>query len=322
MHHLMIRSTLLAAGLAAAGAALAAAPSSDPAYPTRPVRMTVTFPPGGGADFVARILAQHMTANMGQQVVVENRPGADGTIGVQVAARATPDGYTVVFANNGPLTLSPILNDRLQYDPLKDLSYISLVIAYPFILAARPSLPVKSTKELIELARAQPGTLNFGSSGTITRLAMVLFQSMTKTEVKDIPFNGNGPTIVAVLGSHVDLMLAGPSVPQLRNGQLKSIAVTGARRSGAHPDVPTLAESGLPGYDVTSWAGVIGPRALPPPLVTRLHGEISKTLKQQDVRERIETAGLDVVNSTPAEFTALVKTELKKWATVVPLMKK
>lgn len=321
MHHLIVRSTLLAATLAAAGVATAAAPA-DAAYPNRPIRMTVTFPPGGGADFVARILGQHLTAQLGQQVVVENRPGADGTIGVQVAARATPDGYTVVFANNGPLTLSPNLNPQLPYDPLKDLRYISLVIAYPFILAARPNFPVKTTKELVELARAQPGKLNFGSSGTITRLAMVLFQQMTKTEISDIPFNGNGPTIVAVLGNHVDLMLAGPSVPQLKNGQLKSIAVTGARRSGAHPDVPTLAESGLPGYDVTSWAGVIGPAALPQPLVTKLNGEIGKVLKQQDVRERIETAGLDVVNGTPAEFADTVKAELRQWAKVIPLMKK
>jgi tripartite-type tricarboxylate transporter receptor subunit TctC len=302
--------------------AVCAHTAAAPSYPTRPLRMIATFPPGGGADFAARTVAQKLTGLLGEQVVVDNRPGADGSIGVQVVARATPDGYTLALANNGPLAINVSLpNSNLPYDPLKDLTYVSLVVSYPFIIAARPSLPVKSVRELIELAKANPGKLNFGSSGSISRLGQVLFKSMGGVEMNDVPYNGNGPTVIAVIGGHIDLMLASPTLAQLKTGALRGIAVTGTRRSVVLPDVPTVAESGIPGYDVTAWAGIIAPAGLPPSLVAKINAEVLKVLKMPDTRDRLEIAGLEVVGSSPAAFAEVVRAEIRKWARVTPLMK-
>jgi len=283
--------------------------------------MIVTFPPGGGTDFAARVLTEQLSNLLRQQVVVDNRPGADGTLGVQLAARTQPDGYSIALTNNGALTISVHTQKNLAYDPLKDLAPIALVASYPFIIAARPTLPARSIKEVIAYAKANPGKLNFASSGTISRLAQKMFLSMAGVEMADVPFSGAGPVMTALLGGHIDLMLASPTQSQLKTGGLIGLGVTGTKRSVVLPNVPTVAEAGLPGHDATGWHGLIGPAGIPRDIVSRLNAETNKALSMPEVRARLENAGMEITATSPTGFAEVIKYDIAKWGKVAQLIK-
>lgn len=286
-------------------------------YPARPIRLIAPFPPGGGTDLTARLIAQKLTLSMGQQVIVDNRPGANGSIGIELAARARPDGYTLALGNNGPLAINVSLSKKLPYDPVKDLAAVSLIASYPYIVVVRPSLPVKSMKELVDFAKTNPGKLNFASSGSVTGLAGAMLKSAAGINMIDVPYNGNGPAVTALLGGHVDLMLASVPMAEFKLGTLRALAVTGAKRSLALPELPTVEESGIPGFDATAWYGIVVPAATPQDIILQLNTKIIELLKLAEVRERLRRSGVEIVGSSPAEFGALIKAEVAKWAKVV-----
>jgi tripartite-type tricarboxylate transporter receptor subunit TctC len=305
--------TLLVGVLFAAASASVWAQS----YPSRPVRMINPFPPGGGTDVGARVIAQKLSDTLGQQVVVENRGGAVGNIGTASVAQATPDGHTVGTANNATMTINPNLYKNIGYDPVKDFSTLILVATYPFIITARQTLPVKSMKDLVALAKANPGKLNFASTGSYTRLIGALFKSAAGMEVTIVPYNGTGPAIIDLIGGHVDFAIATTILPQFATGQLRPLAVTSAKRASMLADLPTVAEAGLPGLETTAWYGLVTQAAVPKPIVKRLQTDLSRILKMPDVRERIQGTGADVVAGSPEEFAAIIRSEVARWAKVI-----
>lgn len=286
-------------------------------YPTRTVRIIDPFPPGGGTDFAARLLSQKLSESLGQQVVVENRPGAAGNIGTDTVAKAQPDGYTLGMGNNATLAINASLYRQLPYNPATDVTPVSLVAAYPYILVVHPSLPVRTVKELLALAKARPGQLNFASAGSTTRLAGALLSSTAHLKVTDVPYNGTGPALTDLLGGHVDLMLLSTPSPHFQTGKLRAIAVTSSRRSKILPDLPTLSEAGIPKFDVKAWYGVIAPPGLNAAIVTRLNRDIVRTLEQPDIRERLAGTGAETAPGTPQEFGDLIRAEITRWAAVV-----
>ena len=297
-------------------ATLAAAQS----YPSKPVRIIIPSSTGGAVDGLARIVAQIAPA-LGQQVVADNRPGANGMIGMELTAKAAPDGHTIVLGFLGPLAVSPSLVRKLAYDPVKDFAPITMVAAAPLLVAAHPSVPARSVRELIQLAKSRPGQVTYGTGGTGTggHLTMELFKLTTGVDVLHVPYRGVGPALIDVLGGQISLMVASPisSQPHIKAGRLRGIAVTGARRSPALPEVPTMIESGLPRFESTTWFGVLAPAGTPPAVVSRLHAEIAKVLQQPATREQISSLGADPSGSTPEEFAAHIKAEIAKWAKVV-----
>ena len=309
--------TWCAMGLALmAGAAEVGAQS----YPARPIRMIVPFPAGGGADIIGRTLAQTLAETLGQQVVVENRVGAFSSIGTELAARAAPDGYTVLII--GPNhTGNPHLFRKIAYDPIKDFAPISLLTSASYLLDVHPSLPVRSVKELIALARARPGEINYGAggNGSASHLGMELIKMMAKIDIQHVPFAGGPPMLTALLGGHIqvgyDNILT--SMPHIRSGRVRAIAVSGAQRTSLLPELPTVAESGLKGYDVTVWQGLLAPAGTPENIVARLHEATATGMRKPDVRERMTNLGAEVVASTPKEFAAFIKTELDKSGQII-----
>lgn len=290
-------------------------------YPTRPIRLIVPFPPGGPADVLARVVGDRIGAAMGKAVVVENRAGAGGNIGMELVAKAAPDGYTLVLAPAGNLTVNPSLYRNVPYDVAKDFAPITVIAAVPNVLVVHPSVPAHNVSELIAHARANPGKLNFSSpgAGSGAHLAGELFKSMTGTDMVHVPFTGIAPAVTAVVSGDVQLMFAGaPSVLQhVRAGKLNALGVASLKRTAAAPDLPTLAESGLPGFDVTSWYSIVAPAATPADIVNRLHDEIAKALREPDVREKLSGLGAEPVANTPAEFAAMIRTEAAKWGEIV-----
>jgi tripartite-type tricarboxylate transporter receptor subunit TctC len=297
-------------------ATLAAAQS----YPSKPVRIIIPSSTGGAVDGLARIVAQIAPA-LGQQVIADNRPGANGMIGMELTAKAPPDGHTIVLGFLGPLAVSPSLVRKLAYDPVKDFAPITMVAAAPLLVAAHPSVPARSVRELVQLAKSRPGQVTYGTGGTGTggHLTMELFKLTTGVDVLHVPYRGVGPALIDVLGGQISLMVASPisSQPHIKAGRLRGIAVTGARRSPALPEVPTMIESGLPRFESTTWFGVLAPAGTPPAIVSRLHAEIAKVLQQPATREQISGLGADPSGSTPEEFAAYIKAEIAKWAKVV-----
>ncbi|MBI3937059.1 MAG: tripartite tricarboxylate transporter substrate binding protein [Betaproteobacteria bacterium] len=300
--------------LAAAGAVYAQA------YPARPVRMIVPVPPGGSVDVVARIVGQRMSELMGQNVVIEHRPGASTNIGNELVARAAPDGYTLVI-NTIPLVVNPSMFAKLSYNVEKDFAPVSLVVAYPFVLAVHPSVPAKSVKELIALAKAHPGKLNYSSAGNGTNLhvAAELFKGLSGTDIVHVPYAGGGPALVAVLSGESDLsFLALVAVlSHINAGKLRALGVTGRERTAVLPNVPAIAEAGVPGYEFTSWVGILAPAATPRNIVAALNGYAVKAARTPAVSERFAREGGVVIASSPAEFGAHIRTELARWAKVV-----
>lgn len=289
-------------------------------YPLRPIRMIVAYPPGGGTDRVGRVMAEQFSQRMGQNVIVDNRGGATGNIGTELAARAAPDGYTLLMGNVAPNAVNVSLFKKLGFDPVKDFSPISLVAITPNILVAHPSMPVKTVQDLIALAKAKPGTLNFPSAGvgSSSHLAGEMLKSMTNIDMVHVPYKGGGPSLIALISGQVQVMFATlpAAMPHVKSGKLRPIAVTTAKRSQAMPDLPTIAESGVKGYEAATWYGLLAPARTPQPVIDRLHGETVKILAGP-TRQRLEAQGFEPDGGTPAAFAAYIKSEITKWGRVI-----
>jgi tripartite-type tricarboxylate transporter receptor subunit TctC len=289
-------------------------------YPARAVRLVVPSAPGGGTDITARIMAPKFSEYLGQQVVVENRAGAATMIGGEVVARSAPDGYTLLMGIS-TLAINAAMYRKVAYDALKDFAPISQVVTLSNVLVTHPSLPVYSVKALVAFARARPGQINFASAGVGTNphLSMELFLSLAGLKMMHVPYKGSGQGIVDVIAGHVPVMM--PAVPTalvyIRNGRLRPLGVSGAKRSQAAPDIPTIAEAGIPGYEATQWFGILAPAGTPRAIVDRWHRETVRALKDPEVRDRLVADGADPVGSTPEEFAAFMRAETVKWAKVV-----
>jgi tripartite-type tricarboxylate transporter receptor subunit TctC len=300
---------------------VAAAPAPAQDYPVRAVRIIAPFSPGGATDALARLVAQKLGERWGQGVVVDNRPGAGGNIGAELAARSAPDGYTLIVAG-APHAINMTLYRKLAYDLERDLVALHRIASYPSAIVVHPSLPAKSVKELISLARRRPGELNFGSAGpgSPNRLAIELFMQTAGVRMVHVPYKGgSGQMVSDLVAGQVQLASIGlpPAIGYLRAGRLRAIAVTGARRSPLLPEVPTVSESGLPGFEVTSWYGLFGPAALPKALVAKIDGDVSAALDSPEVEERLAKLGAEPAPLPPEEFARFVRAEVEKWAKVV-----
>ena len=289
-------------------------------YPHKPVRMIVPFAPGGGTDIVARAIALRVGESLRQPFVVENRTGANGNIGMELAAKAQPDGYTLSFTSSA-LAINPSLYKKLGYDPVKDFAPVTLATLIPFILVTHPSVPVSSVRELITYATARPRQLSYASSGTgnATHLSMALFERMARLELVHVPYTGTGQGIIDVMGGHVQLMFGAiPStMPQVRAGKLKLLAVSTAKRSSVLPDTPTVAEGGVAGYELASWYGALAPAGTPAAIVNRLNREMVRVLNQPEVKSRLTEEGAEPVGNSPQQFADFIRSERGKYADVV-----
>jgi len=306
--------------LAVPAAAQTTSTSSGQAWPARPVRIIVPYAPGGGIDTVARTMAQKLTERIGGSFVVENRPGGAGVFGAELVARAAPDGHTLL-ASSTEFAINPSVRPKLPYDPFKDFTHISQLASVQFILASHPSVPVKNVKQLVALAKARPGTLTYGSSGAGAgpHLAGELFQSMAGIRWVHVPFKGAAPAAIGVMSGEIDFVF-GATIGLLGNvqaGKLRAVAVTGLKRFTELPEVPTVAESGVPGYNATGWYGFYAPAGMSSELVRRLHAEATRALGAPDVKERLARAGNEYVMSSPEEFTGFLRAEIAKWTKVV-----
>jgi tripartite-type tricarboxylate transporter receptor subunit TctC len=289
-------------------------------YPSKPIRIIVPFPPGGGLDILARALAPRMTENLGGSVVVENRGGAGGIVGIEAVAKAPPDGYQILLVS-ASLTILPSLTSNARYDPVKDFAPITLATRQPYIAVVHPSLPVKNMKELINLARARPGQVTYASAGSggAGHLGMELFKTMAKVDIVHIPYKGSGPALIDVLGGHVSLMFASaPSAtPHIRNGRLRALGWTGSQQSAVMPGVPTIAESGLPGFEAFGWYGILATAGTSTEIVNRLHAAIIKALVAPEVGKRIVADGSEIVGNTPEQFSEFIKRDIPKFSKVI-----
>jgi tripartite-type tricarboxylate transporter receptor subunit TctC len=307
--------------LAAIFVAVAATAVCAKDYPDKPIRLIVPFPPGGTTDLLGRMLASHLTATLGQQVIVDNRAGAGGTIGSDIVAKSAADGYTLMLAGISTQSINSALYKQLPYDPQKDFTPIALFASVPNILVVNPQVPVRSVPELVAYAKKYPGRVNMGSAGngTTNHLSGELFKAMTHAPIVHVPYKGSGPAMADLLGNQVQLMfdnLPG-SLPQVRAGKLRALAVTGAARSPVLPDVPTMAEAGVPGYVVDVWFGVVAPKGLPANVLTRLSAEITAFARDKEVQRKLADQGATPLLSTPAEFADRIRSDAEKWARIV-----
>jgi tripartite-type tricarboxylate transporter receptor subunit TctC len=296
-------------------------PAAAQKFPTKPIRIIVAYTPAGATDILARAVGQKMSENWDQPVIVENRPGANGNIGTEAAARATPDGHTMVMGTAGTHGINPSLYRKLNWDAVKDFAPVSLVAMVPNILVVNNSLPVKNVKELIAYAKANPGKLNYGSpgNGSTAHLSMELFKTMTGANLTHIPYKGSAGVLTDVMGGQIALTMDNlpPYLPQVKAGKIRALAVSTAKRSRAVPEIPTVAEAGVPGYDSGAWFGLLAPAGTPKDIVNRLAAETQRILKLPDVHERIAALGAEPVGSTPEQFAAHIKSEIAKWAKVI-----
>lgn len=307
----------------AAGAALAPWPAgaqSPEAWPARPLRFILPFPPGGGTDILGRLIAERLTANLGQPVVTENRGGAGGNVGAEAAAKSAPDGYTIVLVAPS-LAISPSLYSKLNYDPVKDFAPVSLVATVPNVMITNPAVPAGTLAEFIRLAKSRPGEMNFGSggSGTSNHLAGELFNIVAGVKLVHVPYKGVNLAMNDVLSGRIQLAVIGipAAAPHIKAGKLRALALIAPRRSPVLPDVPTVAEAGLPKFEVTTWYGVLAPAGTPKAIVLRLNAELARTMHAPELKERFDALATDPVTSTPEEFAALIKREIAKWGEVV-----
>ena len=319
-----VRYRIAAAAMFALGgicAHAAAAADAIQSYPDRPVRLIAPFVPGGPTDIVARLVALKMGENLKQTFVVDNRGGAGGSVGMEIAAGSAPDGYTLVLGSSGNLAVNPALNPRLPYHPLKDFQPLTQTTAGPQILVIHPSVPAKSIQEFIALAKARSGQLNYasGGTGTTTHLGVELFKLATGANIVHVPYKGTGQALTDVIGGQVQMMMASmlPAIPHVRAGRLRGLAVTSLRRAAVYPELPTLAESGLPGFETTSWHGMLAPARTPKALSDRIHSELVKALNHPDVKTAFANQGMDVVANSQAEFAAYIRSETEKWTKVI-----
>ena len=288
-------------------------------YPDRPIRMIAPFPPGGSVDFVARLVALKVPEFLGQQVVVENRSGASGNIGTEIAARAAPDGYTLVL-NTTPFVTNTFLYKKMPYDPINDFVPVMQVSSSQSILAVHPSMPVRTVKELLALARAKPGQLNYGSAGPATNphISGELFNYLGKVNITVVHYKGGGPALIAAMSGEVGVVFANyaETLGHVKAGKLRALGVTSSKRAATLPDVPTIAEAGLPGYEFTTWHGILAPKATPRPIIALLNDRLKKSMAAPDQAKRFTDHGLDVVASTPEEFGAFIAAEYQRWGKV------
>ena len=320
-------AALLACTLVHSAAAHAASSidkaAADPVqgYPDRPVRLIAPFVPGGPTDIVARLVALKMGENLKQTFVVDNRGGAGGSVGMEIAAGAAPDGYTLVLGSSGNLAVNPALNPRLPYHPLKDFQPLTQTTAGPQILVIHPSVPAKSIQEFIALVKARTGQLNYasGGTGTTTHLGVELFKLATGSSIVHVPYKGTGQALTDVIGGQVQMMMASmlPAIPHVRAGRLRGLAVTSLRRAAVYPELPTLSESGLPGFETTSWHGMLVQAGTPKALSDRIHAELVRALNHPDVKTALTNQGKDVVANTQDEFAAYIRHETGKWTKII-----
>ena len=320
-----MKTSMRQAMLALLGGALFALPAiaaaQPPAYPTKPIRLVVPFPAGGATDIFAREVAKHLTEAWGQSVVVDNRPGAGGNIGSELVAKAPPDGYTLEMGTVGTHAINASLYSTLPYDHVKDFVPVILVAGVPNVLEVNPAVPVNSVQELIAYAKANPGKLNFASSGSGTsiHLSGELFKVMAGVQMTHVPYKGSAPALQDLIGGQVQLMFDNlpPSLPQIKAGKLRALAVTSAARAPALPDTPTVAEAGLPGFEASSWFGVLAPAGTPPEIVNKLNAEIAKWLASPGAKEKLANVGANIAGGTPEDFARHIQAETAKWAKVV-----
>ncbi|MBX3662772.1 MAG: tripartite tricarboxylate transporter substrate binding protein [Burkholderiales bacterium] len=309
---------LLAIG---ASSLAAAVPAFAQAFPAKPIRLILPYPPGGGSDTIARPFARKMGENIGQQVIVDNRGGAGGNIGMEAAARSAPDGYTVVMGLTAQLAVNPGLYQKLPYDPLRDFEPITLLANGAYLLVAHPSLPVKSLKDVIAIAKKRPGELFYASSGNGSgaHLASELLNTMAGIRIVHVPYKGGGPALVDTIAGQTQLLFATPiaSAGHLKAGRLRAIAVSTTKRVNSMPDVPTASESGLPGYDSGVWYGMLAPRGTPREIVARLNEEFRKVLADPGIRDFLTKSGIDPEGSSPEELAKYMRSEIDKWAKVI-----
>jgi len=312
-----------ALALVIAALCLAPATALAQSYPVKPIRLIVPFPAGGGVDFIGRIAAQGMSPRLGQQVVVENRAGANAIVGLEVLKSSAPDGYTIAAASAGPLAVNPFIYKKLPHNTLTDFTQIANMVNFPLLMVVHPSLPVKSVKELIALARSRPGEISYASpgSGNSSHLSGELFNSMAKVKILHVPYKGMAPAVISTVSGEAPIIYASipPILPHVRSGRVKALGVCSLKRVPSLPEFPTVSESGLPGYEAYAWAGMIGPAGMQRDIVARLNKEIVATLNQKDVIDRMLAEGTVPTPSSPEEFTAYMKSELKKWGAVVKI---
>ena len=311
----------LPAALALALLTLFANHGNGQPYPSKPLRIIVPWTPGGTADLLSRILAQKMTEGLGLQVIVDNRPGAGGLIGTELAAKAAPDGYTLLMGTTAPNSVAPSLYSKITFDPTRDFAYISLVARTCYVLSVHPSMPVKTVRELIALARARPAQLTFSSpgSGTPNHLSGEMFKMLTGVDMQHVPYKGSAQAVGDVIAGHIALTFENITVvsPHVKSGRVRGLAVTNLKRSPVLPDVPTIAESGIASFEAVGWFGMVAPVTTPREIITRLNGEIIRILALPDVRERISGFGAEIVTTSPEEFDQFNRAQISKWAKVV-----
>lgn len=313
-------SALLAAGIAAIIGS-APLPAQAQNYPSKPIRYVVPFPPGGTTDIISRLIAQKLTESLGQPVIVENKAGAGGVVGTDSVAKALPDGYTILMGASGPIAISPSLLKNIPYDPIKDFAPITTVAVVPTMLVVNPSVPANSVRELIALAKARPGRLSFASTGNgaTPHMAGELFKLATNTDILHVPYKGSSPAVNDLIGGQTSMMFEQITavLPHVKSGRLRALGVGGLRRSSALPDMPTISEAGVPGFDVSSFFGVLAPSGTPAAIVSKLNAEIVRILSTPEMREKLTAQGAEPETSTPEQFAARIKAEIEKWAEVI-----
>jgi tripartite-type tricarboxylate transporter receptor subunit TctC len=310
-----IGALLLFAGLLGAQATLA----QTPAYPSKPIRMVVPFPPGASNDIMARIAAQHMTQAWSQPVLVENRPGANSIIGAEIVAKAPPDGHTLLIGVSSTYTVNPAVYSKLPYDPVRDLAPVTMMGSLPLVIAVHPSVPASTIPEFIALAKGRPGQLNYGTPTITFHVAVESFSQLTGIRLNRVPYNGSVPTLTGLMAGDVQFVFmdSPPIVPLVKSGKLRALAVTSAKRAPSLPQVPTVAESGQPGYELIFWTGLFAPAATPRPIISRLQAETARAMHAPENRERFAALGIDPVGNSPEEFAAYLRTEAARYAKVI-----
>jgi tripartite-type tricarboxylate transporter receptor subunit TctC len=289
-------------------------------YPTKPVRVICPFPPGGGADGVARMLVPELSEVWRESVIVDNRPGAGGSIGTEMAARSPPDGYTLVMATASTIVINPLVS-KVAYDPMRDFAPVAHTSTVPLVLVVHPSVPAKNVKELIAYVRSSPGRVNYSSSGegTISHLTGELLKNLTHVDMVHVPYRGGGQAIIDLVAGHVQVGFQNmlEAVPQIKAGRLRALGVSTPARSPAMPNVPTIAESGIPGFDVIQWSGVLAPTGVPRGVISKWNAEVNRILARAEIRERLAAAGADAGGGPPEQFGKLIRTDIMKWAKLV-----
>ena len=313
-----LNSPVCALGFAAAVLLLPSVPAFAQAWPAKPVRWIAPYPPGGSSDLVARAIGNRLAEQLGQPVLIDNRPGAGGSLGTEIAARSAPDGYTLLLANIAPLAINPHIYPKLGYDVMRDFEAVTLLATGPTLLVVGPSLPVKNVQELIALAKAKPGAIKYGTggSGTPAHLTTELLRLMTGIDLLHVPYKGTGQSVTDLLGGQIDFVFASPPVAaaHVKSGKLRALAASSAKRTPLAPDIPTVAESGVPGFDMVTWWGAVVPAKTPVSIIDRLNAMLRKSLDFADTQERFAALGIDVQSSTPAAFRSFMAAELARYA--------